>query len=278
MSGLRDLLPVIYKELQNHEPFTDTWNQEIFRGFTVQQTKEGLRESKLFSRLELSQVPDMRDSTANEALKKIFDFKTTVFNEVVEPDPLLHSLKAENKIEQVLSFHTYKKSHENEQGFEAHIDYGLVAIVFTMGRDFQYSEDGGLNWKNLSDHEDVNEDTVIINFGRIYSTLTGTEPVLHRVTATGSLNDNEYPDNAKFTIGFFNEIKGDVQIPAEIPAHIQNDPNKALHLANWRFLSTEVRNIGEYNLGRLDGTIREGQAGKIEWRSHEMDSANKIST
>ena len=83
----------------------------------------------------------------------------------------------------------------------------------------------------MSNNDCVDENTVIINLGRIYSTLTGINPVLHRVSASGSLDKFGFKDIAKFTIGFFIDPKNEVIIPSEIP-----DTINGKHLVNWKFL------------------------------------------
>ena len=193
-------------------------------------------------------IPKMNDEKANQALNSILSFKNKIFSELIEKYPVLKDLE----YEKCSSFHTYSANGNNEHGFTAHIDFGMIAVVFTLGRDFEYSEDHGITWLKLSDHTDVTKNSVIVNFGRFYSIITGQDPVLHRVTASGNLTNYGFPEIAKFTLGFFIDIKSNLPIPNVIPENIQG-----IHRKNWLFLLKNCNYIGDYNRRRIDGTIYE---------------------
>jgi hypothetical protein len=216
--------------------------------FNLLQDENGGRTSNVFSNLPIDKVPLMKSENGNRKLQKILEIKNDIFSMFIKEYPILAGFEYEHSI----GFHKYQAVSGNKQGFQAHIDFGLIAIVFTVGKDFEYSEDQGKTWLKLSDRPEVSENSVIINFGRIYSTLTGLDPVLHRVTSNGNLSDFGYPELSKFTIGFFTEISQETPIPQEIPSTISG-----IHRKNWEFLKQNVKDFGEYNKRRIDGSIIE---------------------
>ena len=202
----------------------------------------------IFPKYDMNSYPKMKDEEANIALAKIVSFKKLVFSELIKEYPILKDLE----YEKCCSFHTYSVNQDGEHGFSAHIDFGMIAIVFTLGRDFEYSEDNGNTWLKLSDNVETSKNSVIINFGRVYSTFTGENPVLHRVTAQGDLEEYGFKDVAKFTLGFFIDIKSETPIPSEIPNEIEG-----IHRQNWEFMISKFGNIGEYNKKRIEGEVYE---------------------
>lgn len=239
--GLNELMPtVLNASLQD-----DAYISEVME-ITHLQTENGGRSSKVVPRVSVQTVPQMKDPAAQQALEKICSFKNEIFNTLKKRDTYLQDLAYEQEV----SFHTYRRNAEGEHGFVPHIDFGMVAIVFTMGKDFEFSRNDGLTWHKLSDVAGANTDTVIINIGRLYSTFTGLTPVLHRVTASGSLGDGKLSEISKFTIGFFIELKENTKIPAEIPNNIQGK-----NRSNWEFLIKNCKTINDYSIGRNDGSI-----------------------
>lgn len=216
--------------------------------YASNQTENGGRSSKAMPRVSVETVPEMRDSNASAALKEICAFKNEVVSALKEKDTFLKS----KEYDQAIAFHTYKRNADGEYGFLPHIDFGMMAIVFSMGKDFEFSEDNGVHWRKLSDVDGVNSETVIINLGRLYSTFTGLNPVLHRVTASGSLGDGKLSEIAKFTIGFFIELNADTEIPTEIPDHVRGNNRK-----NWEFLIAHCETVNDYTEGRRKRTIIE---------------------
>jgi len=216
--------------------------------FNLLQTSNGGRSSVIFPKYEMSSFPKMNNNSANKALQKIVDFKNEVFSELIKNYPILNGLE----YEKCSSFHTYSVNTDDEHGFSAHIDFGMIAIVFTLGKDFEYSEDNGVTWLKLSDHVSTTKNSVIINFGRVYSTFTGKNPVLHRVTVRDTLEEYGFPDIGKFTLGFFIDVKSDTEIPQEIPYEIQG-----IHRQNWQFMISNCETFGDYNKKRIDGDIYE---------------------
>ena len=239
---IQSLLLEILNEYNDEQSFN---NESV--PFTTLQTKNGGRTSSVFSNYPIDQVPLMKSKTGNEKLQRLLEIKNKVFS-------MFTGIFSNEKFkyEHTISFHKYQTVDEKEQGFQAHIDFGLIAIVFTIGRDFEYSEDNGKTWLKLSKCTHVKQNSVIINFGRLYSTFSGVNPVLHRVVSKGNLGDFGYPELSKFTIGFFTEISKETIIPKEIPSMIEGK-----HRENWEFLKKNVKNFGEYNQKRINGSIIE---------------------
>lgn len=242
---LIDILKAIGKEKKSFSergiPFTDL------------QTKNGGRRSTIFPfALATNKFPKFFSPEANEAMEKIVSFKEKIFNILVKK----HCGQLEKEeYRHCVSFHIYEENQDNELGFEPHIDFGTIAIVFTMGKDFEFSRNQGQTWEKISD---VSDDTVIINFGRIFSTFSGIDPVYHRVSAVGSLEKEGFPGIAKFTVGFFQELAPDIKIPDFIPEHIDGK-----HRENWEFLIKNCKKMSDYNEGRINGTIKEDTDGKL---------------
>lgn len=222
--------------------------------FPFLQTEKGGRESILFPGIGKNEIPEFDSKEANFELKKILNFKNMVSDMLIRD----HQHLKGQEYNQSVSFHMYKKNEGVELGFTPHIDFGMFAIVFTMGKDFQYSEDNGKTWKRLSDNSCVDSNTVIINFGRIYSTFTGFDPVYHRVSASDTLSNEGFSELSKFTIGFFQELVSSTVIPNVIPKNINGK-----HKQNWNFLINNCKIIGDYSRGREKGEIEESEDGLL---------------
>lgn len=241
---LKENLVKVLETLAISYPFIDESQK-----FDLLQTQNGGRKSRIFPKYDMDSYPKSNSEELNSILSEMIDFKKSIFKELVKNYPALSTLE----YEKCTSFHTYTTSNnEGEHGFSEHIDFGMIAIVFTLGRDFEYSEDNGKSWIKLSDHEKVNKNSVIINFGRLYSTFTGEDPVLHRVTANGNLSKYGFPCVSKFTVGFFIDIKSDTNIPKDIPENIKGNNRK-----NWEFMISNFKNIGNYNEKRISGEVYE---------------------
>lgn len=222
--------------------------------FKLLQTKKGCRVSVIYPGLKPGEIPESNNEKLNSALREIERMAFQIFGKFRQMDPVLQMFEYEF----TMSFHIYYPTENGEHGFTPHHDFGTIAIVFTMGKDFEYSEDGGKTWISLSEHDEMTPNSVIVNLGRLYHIHTGEPSVLHRVSSKGTLSEYGFPDIAKFTIGFFIEIEGDTPIVKDIPDNIQG-----VARYNWKFLINNCETYGDYTMGMIEGRFEPDEEGLL---------------
>jgi hypothetical protein len=232
----------------------DNYLETIGVEFNLLQSKGGGRVSSIFPGYPMDSVPKMKTEKADKYLNILLNIKNRIFDKLIKECPFLKGVTYENTI----SFHKYQCVSEEERPFKAHIDYGTIAIIFTLGHGFQFSLDNGKTWINLHDSVPDENISFIVNFGRLYSTFTGINPVLHRVVSKGNLAEFDLPEFSKLTVAFFIEPHKDTLIPTEIPSTITG-----IHMSNWQFLIDNFKTFGEYNDARRDGIVVDDSDGLL---------------